>query len=322
MLGKRSTSLLLFLALLMSLLVSAPAAAREADPCPDRHTPPAGYVPLFDGETLNGWTQAGPGGFVVADCGLLQPHGGMGLLWYDQREFTDFTMRVDFRVHDPADNAGVFMRFPDPGDDPWVGVNQGYEVQIYEATDDPLTRTGAIYTFAPAEPLATNPIGEWNTMEIEAIGHEYRVILNGTEVATYTGDGSRGLEGYVGLQNHSRGQTAGESVEFRDVWIKDLTQPEGPCPEPDSRETVVLGDVDSDVANHALDNGCTINDLIDDEGEWPNKGAFMRHVKDVTSELVADGVITRKERGTITNAAARSDVGHRNGPPERTAQPH
>ncbi|MGW9479876.1 family 16 glycoside hydrolase [Saccharomonospora azurea] len=191
------------------------------DQCPEPQTPPEGFVPLFDGETLDGWTQAGPGGFEVDECGLLQPHGGMGLLWYDQKTFDDFTMRVDFRVQDPADNSGVFVRFPDPQGDPWKPVDEGYEVQIYENTDDPLTRTGAIYTFAPAEPLATNPVGEWNTMEIEAIGQEYRVVLNGTEVATYTGDGSRGLDGYVGIQNHADGQAAGENVEFRNVWIKE-----------------------------------------------------------------------------------------------------
>lgn len=192
------------------------------DTCPAPEAPPEGYVSLFDGESLDGWTQAGPGGFEIDECGLLQPHGGMGLLWYDEQMYEDFVMQVDFRVQDPADNSGVFVRFPDPEGDAGRPVNEGYEVQIYDATDNPMGRTGAIYTFAPAEPLATNPIGEWNTMEIEAIGQEYRVTLNGVEVATYTGDGSRGLEGFVGLQNHSSGQAAGESVDFRNVWIKEV----------------------------------------------------------------------------------------------------
>ncbi len=199
----------------------------DGDQCPEPQTPPEGYESLFDGETLDGWSQAGPGGFEVGECGLLQPHGGMGLLWYDQQTFADYVMQVDFRVQDPADNSGVFVRFPDPQGDAGNPVDEGHEIQIYDATDDPLTRTGSIYTFAPAEPLATNPVGEWNTMEIEVTGQEYRVVLNGTEVATYTGDGSRPLEGYVGLQNHSDGQAAGESVEFRNVWINDLEDGSG-----------------------------------------------------------------------------------------------
>ncbi|QDB79023.1 DUF1080 domain-containing protein [Georgenia wutianyii] len=192
--------------------------------CPDEQTPPEGYVSLFDGESLEGWTQAGTGGFEIGDCGVLQPHGGMGLLWYDEQMFEDFVMQVDFRVQNPTDNSGVFVRFPDPEGDPWKPVDDGYEIQIYEAATDPMTRTGSIYTFAPAEPVATNPIGEWNTMEIEAIGQEYRVTINDVEVATYTGDGSRGLEGFVGLQNHASGQQAGDNVELRNVWIKELTQ--------------------------------------------------------------------------------------------------
>ncbi|WP_205629648.1 family 16 glycoside hydrolase [Jiangella muralis] len=190
--------------------------------CPEPETPPAGFVPLYDGETLDGWTMAGPGGFEIDECGLLEPHGGMGLLWYDQKTFSDYVMRVDFRVKAPTDNSGVFLRFPDPQGDPGRPVNEGHEVQIYDATDNPNTRTGAIYNFAPADPLATKPIGEWNTMEMEVIGQEYRVTLNGVEVTNFTGDGTRPLEGYVGLQNHSSGQAAGESVEFRNVWIKEV----------------------------------------------------------------------------------------------------
>src|SRR5690625_333973 len=195
----------------------------EDTTCPDPQTPPEGYVSLFDGETLEGWTQAGPGGFEIDECGLLQPYGGMGLLWYEEQLFEDFVMQVDFRVQDPADTSGGFVRIPDPEGDPWKPVNEGYESQIYGATDNPMGRTGAVYTFAGADPVATNPVGEWNTMEIEAIGQEYRVTLNGVEVATYTGDGSRGLEGFVGLQNHSAGQAAGDTVDVRNVWIKELT---------------------------------------------------------------------------------------------------
>ncbi|WP_197682440.1 family 16 glycoside hydrolase [Jiangella sp. DSM 45060] len=190
--------------------------------CPEPQTPPAGYVPLYDGQTLEGWTMAGPGGFEIDECGLLEPYGGMGLLWYDQQTFKDYVMRVDFRVQAPTDNSGVYVRFPDPQGDPTNTIDEGHEIQIYDATDNPMTRTGAIYNYAPAESLATNPIGEWNTMEIEVIGQEYRVTLNGVEVTTFTGDGTRPLEGYVGLQNHSSGQAAGESVEFRNVWIKEI----------------------------------------------------------------------------------------------------
>src|SRR5690606_41189427 len=42
------------------------------DQCPEPQTPPEGFVSLFDGETLDGWTMAGPGGFEINECGLLR----------------------------------------------------------------------------------------------------------------------------------------------------------------------------------------------------------------------------------------------------------
>jgi len=70
----------------------------------------------------------------------------------------------------------------------------------------------------------------------------------------------------------------------------------------------VIGGIDSGVPNYALEDGCTINDLIDDERVWPSRGAFLNHVNEVVRELLADGVITARERGYITTAAARADV--------------
>ena len=51
------------------------------------------------------------------------------------------------------DNAGVFVGFPDPGNDPFNAVNEGHEIQI-DATDDPSHTTGAIYDFQAAEAAA------------------------------------------------------------------------------------------------------------------------------------------------------------------------
>jgi hypothetical protein len=59
--------------------------------------------------------------------------------------------------------------------------------------------------------------------------------------------------------------------------------------------------------------GDTINDLIRDDEDWPNHGAFLGHVRDVTDSLVADGVIARHEQNAITRGAAQSGAGGRGG---------
>ncbi|WP_336922417.1 3-keto-disaccharide hydrolase [Aquipuribacter sp. SD81] len=81
------------------------------------------------------------------------------------------------------------------------------------------------------------------------------------------------------------------------------------CDAPDSRPTVRFLDTASRVANADAGGGCTINDLIDDESSWGGHGAFVRHVRDVVDDLVADGVVDRREAGALRSAAARSDVG-------------
>ncbi|HEU5471069.1 MAG TPA: ThuA domain-containing protein [Actinophytocola sp.] len=82
------------------------------------------------------------------------------------------------------------------------------------------------------------------------------------------------------------------------------------CAVTDGRETVWLGETDTGVPNREVGQGCTVNDLIDDEGVWPDHGSFVRHVTQVTDALVADGVLNGRERGTLTRAAASSDIGN------------
>jgi hypothetical protein len=190
----------------------------EAQTAASRRTVEPGFAPLFDGATLDGWQEAGPGGFNIID-GMLQSFGGMGLLWYTKKQFGDFVLKVDWKVLHFSDNSGVFVRFPDPGNDPWSAVNNGYEVQIDDvgAPDgNPIRKTGAIFDFAAPTKIASNPVGEWNFYEIRAVGQAYTVILNGDEVTDFIG--SRSTKGYVGLQNHDETST----VTFRNVRIMEL----------------------------------------------------------------------------------------------------
>jgi hypothetical protein len=63
------------------------------------------------------------------------------------------------------------------------------------------------------------------------------------------------------------------------------------------------------VPNYDRGDGCTINDLIEDDRDWPSKGRFLQHVRAVTNELRDDGVITRQEQNAILAAAGAFDIG-------------
>lgn len=175
------------------------------------------WIDLFNGRDMQDWRLVGKGYFKVED-GALVSHGGMGMLEYDGRKFRDFELRVEFKVAAKCANSGVYVRFPEKKDDPWYAVNNGYEIQIDDC--DPkglLFRTGSIYSFSPATRLATKPVGEWNTFDITVVGQHYTVLLNGEKVNDFTG--SRGREGYIGLQCHD----PFSSVQFRTVRIREIS---------------------------------------------------------------------------------------------------
>lgn len=186
-----------------------------------------GYTGLFDGTlaSFDNWRMAGPGSFGRLDDCSVRSSGGLGLLWYQQQEFEAYSLKLDWKLVEDH-NGGVFVGFPNPGNDPWVAVNQGYEIQI-DASDAADRTTGAIYTFKGADPEAVaealNPVGEWNGYEIVVEGQSIKVFLNGTLVNDFTStDPARDLaQGFIGVQNHG----AGESVYYRNIRLKDLSAP-------------------------------------------------------------------------------------------------
>ncbi|CCK24981.1 secreted glycosyl hydrolase [Streptomyces davaonensis JCM 4913] len=191
--------------------------------------PETGYTALFDGSSTTGWSQAGPGGFTLAD-GSLTSHGGLGMLWYSAEEFTgDYSLKLDWKAAGD-DNSGVFIGFP-ASDDPWSAVNNGYEIQI-DATDTADRTTGAVYGFKSADiaarDAALNPPGEWNTYELRVTGERLEIFLNGRKVNDFTNtDPVRSLQqGHIGIQNHGDG----DDVSFRNIRIDGAggTTPPGP----------------------------------------------------------------------------------------------
>ena len=176
------------------------------------------FETILDGTNLQGWKMCGPGMFFLGHNKIISK-GGMGLLWYTKKKFLNFILKVDWKTSARGDNSGVFVRFSDPDDDPWIAVNTGYEIQICDAepVDGNAThRTGAVYNFAPPSTYASKEPGEWNRFEIQAIGQNYAVILNNKRVTEFTGN--RQLEGYIGLQNHD----SKSRVCFGKVAIKEL----------------------------------------------------------------------------------------------------
>jgi hypothetical protein len=212
----------------------------------------AGFQWLFDGTqtSLANWQQAGPGNFDYdpnEKVIIARPGGDIGLFFFTGRGFSNFTLRLQFRVDSRNDNSGVFVRFRDPrqppppglndpriaGNPAWLAVDTGFEIQIDEMAQPDqadMHRTGAVY----AIPIGAGPgqqtyargsalqPGEWNDYEVQVAGDTYDVRLNGFQTAHFTNnDPARGLpanldplSGYLGLQTHTG------AVSFRAIRIQ------------------------------------------------------------------------------------------------------
>jgi hypothetical protein len=155
----------------------------------------------------------GPGEFVID--GGLKATGGMGMVWYADKSFKDFELTLEWQVEDAANNSGVFVRFPNPGDDPWVAVHQGYEIQVCDTAPEK-HNTGSVYSFQAGTHIPTKPVGEWNEYIIRVVGQHYTIYINSEKVNEF--DGDRSTEGYIGMQNHDDASP----VRYRNIKVREL----------------------------------------------------------------------------------------------------
>jgi hypothetical protein len=190
-----------------------PAEYREAV-----ETPPGleeGFTALLDAEHAKDWVQCGPGSFALKD-GVATGVGGMGLWYYAGTQYTDFVLRGEY-LQEPGADSGVFVRFPDPGSDPWVAVKQGHEVEIGENAPEKGS-TGSIYSFQAPTAIPLRPAGEWNEYEITVRGRTYEVRWNGRLINRFEDTANRPLKGHIGLQNYPYEKT----VHHRNLRVKPL----------------------------------------------------------------------------------------------------
>ena len=176
------------------------------------------WTDLFSGSNQTRWAQSGPGKFTLQK-GIATAEGGMGLWWYTNQLFTNFVLRGEFMQMEAAADSGVFVRFPNPGNDPWAAVKAGHEMEIGDANPEkPTWRTGSIYPFQASSEANTKGPGQWNVFELSCSNQTYVVRMNGQFINHWTDPKRRSSFGYVGLQNYNDGKT----VKFRNLRVRNL----------------------------------------------------------------------------------------------------
>lgn len=204
------------------LAVKAPLSATTAASAVEQLTveeKAEGFVPLFNGHNLDGWTtlRSDWSTWSVED-GAIKCSGADGLWLRSRRRFGSFILRFEFKIVKNG-NSGVFVWSPLEARSSRFGM----EMQIMGVRKDKLDddTTGAIYDVLPPSVTPDLRIGDWNNAEIMCRGSKVRFTLNGQVVQDVDADQVPKLQGrlrkgFIGLQDHA------SPVWFRRIRIKEL----------------------------------------------------------------------------------------------------
>jgi len=237
------------LAVLLLSAVLAPVIALATDtppPAASEAIVPARVTPLFNGKDLSGWTADvpardkdpnGPPSFVVRNGMLVSLGEPQGHLVTDAA-YRDYRLVVEYRFPGKGGNCGVLVHasrpralykmFPQSIEVQMMSGDAGDFWCIQETIEVPDMETrrprkpgekwggaeGDARRILNLTDHSEKPLGEWNTMAIEARGRSLTVWVNGDLVNA--GTNATADRGKIALQ------AEGTEVEFRKVEIGPL----------------------------------------------------------------------------------------------------
>ena len=214
---KQTLALTAMLALLAPLVLASGGAKKEA-----------GFVPLFNGENLDGWI-GDKNSYAVENGAIASKEGGRGDLM-TEKTYGDFVLRFDFKLT-PGANNGLGIR--QKRDSDGSGFD-GIELQVIDNTAKKYEDLkvyqyhGSLYGVAGAQRGYLKPVGQWNHQQVTLDGRRVKVVLNGKTILNVNIDEAAGDEllrrrenlsyesGHLGFLGHD------DRVLYRNIRIKEL----------------------------------------------------------------------------------------------------
>jgi hypothetical protein len=196
--------------------------------CSSTHAGDDGWVDLFDGKTLTGWTNVYEWGEAKVVDGEIHLIADKKFFLTTEKTYSDFIFEAEVKLPEGKANSGFMFR----------AHREPNRVFGYQAEVDSTDRawSGGLYDEGRRKwlnPLKPNdsPSGdafrektkgsfkryEWNTYRIQAEGSRLCIWVNGVLCTDYNDD--MDSEGYLGLQHHGE---KGQTYAFRNIRIKEL----------------------------------------------------------------------------------------------------
>jgi hypothetical protein len=191
--------------------------------------PETGFVSLFDGKTLAGWTANEKPESFVAEDGCIHCRSGFAHLFYsgpvNGHNFTNFELRAEFKTA-PGANSGIFFHSANEGAG---AVKKGYEAQICSPGHKDPAKTGSLYAIQDIRE-STAKDNEWHSYTIIVRGKRIILKVNDKVSVDYTEPANperkKGRErrvlssGTFALQGHE----PGSDTWFRNIRVKLLQE--------------------------------------------------------------------------------------------------
>lgn len=185
-----------------------------------------GWIPLWDGETFDGWEVGeNPDSFTIVD-GTIKVDGPRAHLFYvgsvENHNFKNFEFKAQVMTQ-PGANSGIFIHteFQEEG---WP--SKGYEIQVNQTHGD-WRKTGSVYSFADVKEVYVED-NEWYTEHVIVKGDKITVKINGKTVVEYVESEDENRPADAGEKKIDSGTFALQAhdpksvIFYKDIKVKPL----------------------------------------------------------------------------------------------------
>lgn len=189
----------------------------------------SGFVPLFDGETLDGWTNPYEWGEAVVENGEIHLKGDRKWFLVTEKTYADFVFEGEVKLPKGKANSGFMFRAH-------AAPNKVFGYQAEVDGDPKRMWSGGLFDegrrkwfISPkrgdeaSEAAFAARIGDafkrndWNHYRITCKGERITIAVNGVVVTDIEDDAD--AEGVIGIQHHGE---KGQTYKFRNLRIKEL----------------------------------------------------------------------------------------------------
>ena len=204
-----------------------------------------GFVSLFDGRTLAGWSvqEGPPSAFRVVDGAIVVDEKANFPAWLrTDRRYENFDFRCEFFLKGWM-NSGVYLHAPEHGRNIWVGM----KINLFHQPDaEPRAESvGSIFPLIAPRAMNVRNQGEWNSLRILMDWPRLQVWMNDTLVQDLDVESVPELRhrlrrGYLGFESLSY------PIRFRNIRVREL---------PDQEKWDVLYDAAADLGKWQVSSG-------------------------------------------------------------------